>query len=127
MSFFTVNLDGNEILVQDGGNARIGIRLFLHDMAPMTGKVTNGEKDWLVFLTSFFEGFVAPHVPIHWIVRMQEKVRALRMNEPIGVRVLRCLIARVSRPTVVGLFGDRCLSGSASSAPEDKEQYADMK
>jgi len=93
----------------------------------MTSEVANGEKDRFVFFAGFFEGRVAPRIPIHRIMGMQEQVRTLRMDESVGVRVLYWPIAPLSGLTVSGLSGDRCLSSSATRAPEGSEQYADMK
>lgn len=107
-----VDFDGNEILIEDGGNAGIGIRLFLHDVAPMTGKVADGEKDRFVLLAVFFEAFVAPRIPIHWIVGMQEKIRTLRTNEPVHVGVLSCSRTRLGGLIVFGFRG--CVGGRKS-------------
>src|SRR5713101_2569199 len=54
----------------------------------MAGEVADGEKDRLVLLAGFFEGFVAPRIPVNRIVRMQEKVRAFRVNESVRIAIL---------------------------------------
>ena len=94
--FFAVHFNRNEILFQNGGDAGIGIRFPLHDVAPMTCEIPDGKKDRLVLFAGLFEGFVAPRVPIHRIVSMQEEVGTLGVNEPVGVAVLRCSRTRLS-------------------------------
>jgi hypothetical protein len=97
----------------------------------MAGKVANGEKDWFVFFAGFFEGLIAPRVPIHWIVGVQEKVGTLRMNEPVGVGIFSRSLARLRRLPILGLCGDlgggRSLSGSFHRRREDEERYAAAK
>src|SRR5437879_11907348 len=87
------------MLLQDGGDGGIGIRFPLHDVAPMTCEVADGKKDRLVLFAGLFKGFVAPRIPIHRIVGMQEKVGTLGVNEPVGVAVLTRSRARLRRRT----------------------------
>ena len=89
-TFLAVDFDRNKILIQDGGNVGIGIRLLLHDVTPMTGEVADRKKDRFVLLAGLFKGFVAPGIPINWIVRMQEQIGTLGVNKPVGVAVLSC-------------------------------------
>ena len=42
-------------------------RLPLHNMAPVTGGVADGEEDQLVFLAGQAEGLLAPGEPVHGI------------------------------------------------------------
>ena len=51
-----------------------------HDMAPVTGGITDREKDRLVLLARFREGFFAPWIPVHRIVSVLEKVWRLLMR-----------------------------------------------
>ena len=105
-SFFAVHFNRNEILLQDSGDAGIRIRFPLHDVAPMTREVADGQKDRLVLFAGFFKGCHAPWIPIHRIVGVQEKVGTLGVNEPVGVAVWPCSRARLRCLTKVGSGGD---------------------
>src|SRR6185312_16642944 len=47
-ALLAIDLDRDEVLVQIRGGLLVLERLALHDMAPMTGGVANGEQDRLV-------------------------------------------------------------------------------
>ena len=56
-----------------------------HDMAPVTGGITNREKYRFVLMPRFGKGVFAPGIPVHRIVRVLEKVRGLLVREPVRV------------------------------------------
>ena len=50
--------------VQQFRDALVFERFALHHMAPMASGITHGKENRLVFAPGFFEGFIAPRVPI---------------------------------------------------------------
>ena len=84
--FFTINFDVHKLAIHDRGRRFIFERLVRHDVAPVTGRVTDREKDRFIFAARFSECFLAPGIPIDRIVRVLKKVRRLFARESIGVR-----------------------------------------
>ena len=60
-------------------------RFVRHDMAPVTGGITDREKDRFVFATRFGESFFAPRIPIDRIMRVLKKVRRFFVRQPVRV------------------------------------------
>ena len=58
-------------------------------VAPMARRVSYAEEDGLVFCPRLSKCFIAPWIPVNWIVRVLNKVRTLLVNQM--VRVLRPL------------------------------------
>ena len=67
---FTVNLDRNEGVVEDGGNVRVLEGLALHDMAPVAGSIANADEDEPVCFSCKLQGAGPPHLPCDRIVHM---------------------------------------------------------
>jgi hypothetical protein len=97
----------------------------------MTREVTDGKKYRLVFAACLFKGFVAPRIPIDWIVGMQEKVGTLGVNEAVGVTILLRSRARLRRSSRIGLGSDLGSStrpfASVNRGREGKKQCASAK
>jgi len=90
----------------------------------MTGEVTNGEEDRLVFLACLREGILTPGIPIHRIVGVEEKIWTLRVNQAVrvsGGSLIRLNTLsgprRVGRP-VRGLFR---ITGSPGRESHDND------
>jgi hypothetical protein len=100
-------------------------------MAPMASEIANGEKDRFVLLARFFEGLLSPRIPVNGIVGVQEQIGTFRVNEPVGVTVLSCLVSWLGGWNLLGLRGSvgagRGLRGSVHRGRKDKEQYAGAK
>ena len=75
--FFAVDFDVHKLPVHDRGHIGVFERFVRHDMTPMAGRITDREKDRLVFLARFRERFFAPRKPIDRIAGVLEKVRRL--------------------------------------------------
>jgi hypothetical protein len=43
-----------------------------HDMTPVTGCVSNTQKDWFIFLARFLQGFISPGIPVHRVIGVLE-------------------------------------------------------
>ena len=71
-----VDLDADEALVHQRRRRLVLERLVLHDVAPVAGRVADGEQDRLVLRARLREGLVAPRVPVDRVVRVLEEVRA---------------------------------------------------
>jgi len=53
-------------------------------MTPVTGRVTDGEKDWFAFVFGSLQRFVTPGVPIDWIVLMLQEVWTGFVSQLVG-------------------------------------------
>ena len=71
-----VDLDADEALVHQRGRLLVLERLVLHHVAPVAGRVADGEEDRLVLGAGLGERLVAPGVPVDRVVRVLEQVRA---------------------------------------------------
>jgi hypothetical protein len=50
----------------------------------MTRRITYRKQHRFIFGFGFGEGFCAPGIPIHWIVRVLQKIGTGFMNETVG-------------------------------------------
>ena len=67
-SFFTIDFDRNKMCVQNPRKGLTFETLVFHHVTPMAGRVTNGKKNRFVLLPRLGDGFLAPGIPIDWIV-----------------------------------------------------------
>ena len=79
-----VDLDGHVPLVQDARDLLVLEGLALHDVAPVTGRVADGEEHRAAAAARLVERLVPPRPPAHRVVRVLEEVRALLEDETIG-------------------------------------------
>ena len=87
-SLFAVHLNGDEPAIDQLGNCGIGIGLAFHHVAPMAGVIADREKDRFVLSFGLGERLFAPRIPVDWVVRVQQEVRALLVDQPVGVWVV---------------------------------------
>jgi len=52
-------------------------------MAPVARGIADGEENGLVLGGGLVESFIPPGIPVHWIVGVLKKVRALFIDEPV--------------------------------------------
>ncbi len=62
--FLTVDLDAHEAVVEPGRHHRVLERFVGHDMAPVAGRVADGQEDGLVLLGGPGERLGAPGIPV---------------------------------------------------------------
>ena len=74
--FLPVHLDVHEAVVHDGGGHFVLEGFPLHDMAPVAGRIADGEENGLVLLPSPGQGFLPPWVPIHRVLGVLKEVGA---------------------------------------------------
>ena len=86
-ALLAVHLDRDEAVVHQLCDGRVLEGFPLHDVAPVTGRITDRQEDGLVFLARLGEGFLAPRVPVDRVVRVLEQVGRFLVDQP--VRVLR--------------------------------------
>jgi hypothetical protein len=79
-----VDLDRDEVLVHERGGLGVLEGLVLHDVAPVTRGVADGEEDRLVLVARAREGLVAPGVPVHRVVGVLEQVGARLGCQAVG-------------------------------------------
>ena len=54
-----------------------------HDVAPVAAGVADAEENGFVLGFRFVQSFLAPWIPVYWIVGVLEKIRAFFINESI--------------------------------------------
>ena len=64
-TFFSIHFDTNEVFVKKIGNTLIFEGFVGHDMTPMTGGVTNRQKNRYVSAFGFGKGTIAPLPPVN--------------------------------------------------------------
>ena len=84
--FLAIDFDVHKLAVHDRRHLRALERLVRHDVAPVAGRITDGEKDRFVLASRFRERFLAPRKPVDRIMRVLEKIRRLLAAQPVGVR-----------------------------------------
>ena len=88
-ALLAIDLDAHEQLVHQPRRRVVLERLVLHHVAPVAGGVADAQQDGLVLAPRFFEGIVAPRVPVDRVVRVLEQIGALLVNQAVGaLRVL---------------------------------------
>ena len=50
-------------------------------MAPVTGRIANGEENGLIFHLRSAESLVRPRIPVYWLMGVLEKIGALFVEE----------------------------------------------
>lgn len=78
-----VDLDADDRLVHQLGDLRILEDLPFHHMAPITGGITDGEQNRLVFLPRLGKRFLAPRIPVDRVMRVLQQIGAARINKPV--------------------------------------------
>jgi hypothetical protein len=72
--------------IEEGGDLRVGEGFPLHDGAPVTTGVADGQKNRLVLGPGFLQGLRDPRPPIHRILGVLAQVKAGTRGEAIGHR-----------------------------------------
>jgi hypothetical protein len=67
-ALFAVDLDGYEFVVHLAGDAGVLERLALHDVAPVTSRIADGQENGLVSGLGFAERLFAPGEPIDGVI-----------------------------------------------------------
>jgi hypothetical protein len=83
-ALFPINLDGNEMFVEESRHILIFKRLVLHHMTPVACGIPHREKNRLILAAGLLESLLSPRMPVHWIMRVLQEIRALFVNESIG-------------------------------------------
>src|SRR3989304_1995022 len=71
------------MLIHEGGGEFIFKRFMFHNMTPMTGSISNAQKNWLIFCSGTGKSLFSPGIPINWIMGMLEQVRRVFINQTI--------------------------------------------
>jgi hypothetical protein len=88
-ALFPVHFDVHKFAVHDRGHVFVFERFVRHDMAPVTGGITNRKKDRFVFPARPRERFFPPWIPINRVMRVLKKIRRLLLRQTVGVFRLR--------------------------------------
>ncbi len=73
-----------------------------HDMAPVAGGITYGQKNGFVFFSRLVKRLFSPGIPIHRIMGVLEKIWAFFQGQPVG------MIMRFRDSTSVFIGGFHC-------------------
>jgi hypothetical protein len=84
---FAVQLDADEMVPQERRHLFALERFPFHDVAPVTGRITDAEEDGFLLRPRLGEGLLAPRKPVHGIVRVLQEVGRLLADEAVGVTV----------------------------------------
>jgi hypothetical protein len=82
-SLLAVHLHAHVEPVHDGGGLGVLEGLPLHDVAPVTGAVADGDEERLVLLARPLEGLGAPGMPIDRVVHVLPQVGARLARQPV--------------------------------------------
>ena len=80
-----IDLDCHVMPIQVGGDLHVLERFARHDVAPMAGRITDGQQDGFVFARGAGERLVPPGVPVDRIVGVLAQIRAGFENQAVGV------------------------------------------
>src|SRR6266511_626370 len=91
-----VHLHRDEVLVHELGGPLVFERLLLHDVAPVAGRVPDGEEDRQILAASLLQRLGTPRIPVHGVVGVLEEVRAGLTGQPVGSPLLAHALAHPS-------------------------------
>src|SRR2546427_613339 len=80
---FPIDFDGNEVLVENRRHLLVLVRFSFHDVAPVAGRVTDAQEDWLVVVLGPRQRLPSPWVPVNRVVGVLQKVGALLLDQSI--------------------------------------------
>ena len=86
-TFFSIDLDADKVTVQQGADLLVFETLDLHDVAPVTGGVADGEEDGFAFGLGPGKRFLAPGEPVDRVVCVLEQIGTLLLHQAIRVPV----------------------------------------
>jgi hypothetical protein len=69
-TLFSVDFDGDEVVVEQVGYLVVLEGLALHDVTPVTGGIADADEEEFVVFSSEGYGFWSPHLPCHWVVHV---------------------------------------------------------
>ena len=84
-TLLAVHLDRDEAVVHQLCDGRVLEGFPLHDVAPVTGRITDRQEDGFVFLARLGKGLLSPRVPVDGVVRVLEQVGRFLVDQPVRV------------------------------------------
>lgn len=75
-AFLPVHFNGDEMFVEQRGDAGILKAFVGHHMAPVAGAVADAEKDRFILPAGLFKGVFPPGVPVHRVFRVLKQIGA---------------------------------------------------
>ena len=75
-SFFTVHLNAYEVLIHKFGDTFVFKRFVFHNVAPVTGGISNTQQDGDITGFGFFKSLFSPGKPINGVVFVLQEIRA---------------------------------------------------
>jgi hypothetical protein len=99
-SLFTIDFNVHKLAIHDFGGGSIFEGLMRHDVAPVTGGITDREKNGFVFASRFFERLLPPGKPFHRVIGVLQQVGRLLVSQsvrpswlfqhPLSLNMSRC-------------------------------------
>ena len=89
---FPIDLDRHEVAIERARDRRVLERLVLHDVAPVTRRISDRQKNWLVLARRPCERFLGPRKPVDRVVGVLEKVGTALSRKAVGHlrSIIRC-------------------------------------
>lgn len=91
-SFLPIHFDAYQMVVHDFGGFKVLETFVLHHVAPMAGAVADAHQDQFVFRFCTLPSVIAPFFPSHGVVCMLKQVRAVGMDECVGLVVVHAIV-----------------------------------
>ena len=89
-----VDLDVHEPLVHQLRDLGIREQRALRDMAPVARAVADRQEDRLVLALRFLKRLRPPWIPVDRVMRVQQQIRIVGVDQAIGMSALRCTSIR---------------------------------
>ena len=94
-SFLTISFNSNVVFIKNATDFDIFKRFSLHDMTPVTRRITDRKKNKFVFISSPSKSFFAPRKPItcRQIKHIRNKLfYAMRNSNSLPIYWIRCVL-----------------------------------
>ena len=78
-----VHFDRDVVFIDIFGDLDIVERLFLHDVAPVAGRIADAQQDGAAEAASGLEGFISPGMPVHGVVGVLQEIGAAFQQQTI--------------------------------------------
>src|SRR2546422_6290716 len=93
-----IDLDADEVAIENLGDARVLVRLAVHDVAPVAPHRADVEQDRLVLGLRSGEGRLSPREPVHGLVRGGFEVGGRLGGQRVQLKNLMAVLVSSSAP-----------------------------
>ena len=79
----SVYFNADKMFIHELGNLHIFEALMFHDMAPMTGSISNTDQNRFIFRLGDFQCLITPWKPVYGIICMLQEIWAGLFDQPV--------------------------------------------